>query len=214
MSRQYNFWSVPNKASEIKRKHRWILSVQTSAEGTDIPAYVIQTVSRPTVTINEATVNYINHTFKYPGRPTWSDVSFTLVDPIDLQASARVAGLIQACGYVIPSTHFEDSGGFGTSHGRTISKHRSTALLQNMRISMIDGENNEVEAWRLYHPWISEFKPSDLDYGSVDAATIDITVKYDWAALETRRVTLRDDGTRLADPVRTVWNPLENNENL
>lgn len=212
--RNYNFWSVPNKASEVKRNHRWILSVGINDEDIDIPAYVIQTVSRPKVQINESTVNYINHVFKYPGKPTWQDISLTLVDPIDLQAASRVAGLIQACGYIVPATHFEDSGGFGASHGRSISKHRSTALLQNMRISMIDGENNEVEAWRLYHPWIKTFEPQDLDYASDEVAKINLTITYDWASLETRRVSLNADGTRDLEPARAIWNPLEGNENL
>ena len=38
---------------------------------------------KPTVSFGEASHSYLNHTYYWPGRAEWNEVSVTLVDPIE-----------------------------------------------------------------------------------------------------------------------------------
>ena len=44
---------------------------------------------------------YINHTFHYPGRVEWENVTITIVDPVDPNAASSAAQLLKI-GYHIP----------------------------------------------------------------------------------------------------------------
>ena len=90
------FWNEPDV--EPKRKFRWILSVGDS----DIPAWVIKKVTKPTFTISEVKHSFINHSFYYPGRVEYNEIEFTLVDPVDPDMAANLLDIIKGSGYELP----------------------------------------------------------------------------------------------------------------
>jgi hypothetical protein len=70
------FWSNVN--TDPKRRFRFIL------QAGNIPVWTVKTAEKPRVTVGTVEHQFLNHTFKYPGRVTWDNITMTLVDPVDL----------------------------------------------------------------------------------------------------------------------------------
>ena len=66
------FWSEANL--DPKRKFRWVVQIA----GLGIGEYIAKTVDKPKFEVSEEEHKFINHTFYYPGRVTWQEVSLTL----------------------------------------------------------------------------------------------------------------------------------------
>ncbi len=53
-------------------------------------------------------------------------------------------------------------------------------------IRQIDGDGvGYVEQWKLHNAWIKDFKFGKLDYNNDNISDITLSIKYDWATLET-----------------------------
>ena len=70
------FWQQGNL--EPKRAYRFILSVP--GQQFNIPEFLIKKVTKPGFEVTESQHQYLNHTFKFPSRVNWTDVTFTIVD--------------------------------------------------------------------------------------------------------------------------------------
>ena len=100
-----NFWTNP-KSQEPKRAYRFIVDIATGLEGETVygsnATWYASKADKPKFSVTETAHKYINHTFHYPGRVEWETVTITLVDPVDPDAAAATAKLLQASGYKIP----------------------------------------------------------------------------------------------------------------
>lgn len=159
------FWSDAT-GYEPKRAYRWTLSVD------DIEVYTIKKVSKPSFTVTESQHQFLNHTFYYPGRVEWSTISFTLVDPINPDASEALMEKINDAGYKAPS-NAQDLG--------TMSKSKSLDALGKVSIQQLDGNGRIIETWDLKNPWIKDVKFGELDYSSDDMVEIEVELRYDSA---------------------------------
>ena len=170
------FWTDVGGGVEPKRTFRWVLRIPTNnTDETLLDSWIITKVSRPTITVAEATHAFLNHTFYYPGRVTYDPVTFTLVDPIDVDAAYRILKIIEKSGYTIPTVDTVE-----TAAGRsTISKRESVTTLANMQITQIDADGNDLEKWTFVNPWVTSIAFSELNYENDDLTTIDVSVRYD-----------------------------------
>jgi hypothetical protein len=146
-------------------------------DGTNLDSWIVTKVNRPTITLNEQEHAFLNHTFYYPGRVTYSEVSFTLVDPVDVDAAWRILKLIEKSGYTIPTTN-------GVANQlpaslSTVSKKKSVAALESFTLVQIDAEGNEWEKWTFVNPWIKEIAFSELSYEEDSLTTIDVQMRFD-----------------------------------
>lgn len=162
------FWN--DAKIQPKRSYRFLMSV--IGPNTSVKNFLIKKVTKPSFSISESEHKFLNHTFYYPGKLTWNEVSFTIVDVVDQtdNASAAVMEILEASGYKTPVTEGVTS---------TISKEGSVNGLGSIIIRQIDADGKNVEAWKLHNPWIKEVKFGDLDYTSEEMLNVDITVKYD-----------------------------------
>jgi len=161
-----------------KRQFRFIVEFTgiAAAEGGSALWYA-SSVSKPSFQINAAEHKYLNHTFYYPGSVSWQDVSLTLVDPVSPDMTATFADLVQVGGYSPPTTPFAT---------RTMSKASAARALGTVYIIQFDAEGNELEKWTLWNSFITDLKFGDtLKYGEDNLVEMQVTLKYDWARLET-----------------------------
>ena len=182
-----NFWTnSPTK--DPKRGFRFRVMIP----GID-PNYLwyAKTANKPTVSFGEASHSYLNHTYYWPGRAEWNEVSVTLVDPIEPRLTGNMAALVQAAGYTIPAD---------PNQLRTMSKSSSTILLNKVLIEQIDEEGNTIETWTLNNAWVKELTWGDLDYSSDDLVECTIKFRYDWASLTAESDTLANVDTDRANP--------------
>ena len=174
------FWTQ-SPAKDPKRAFRF--KVQFGQSGL---LWYAKTAQRPTLSFSEATHSYLNHTYYWPGRAEWSEVSISFIDPVDPDLSGGLIKALSDAGYRIP-------GGTDTSDLTSISKASATQSLgdsgdsNDIQCFMIDEEGNELESWTLKHAWIKSVDFSDLDYSSDEMSEVTVNFRYDWAQYETIR---------------------------
>lgn len=84
------FWS--SQLLEPKRSFRFIVRFKGL---TDMATFYAKKCTKPELEISKTEHKYLNHTFKYPARATWSDVTLTLVDPATPDAIGELHKLIE-----------------------------------------------------------------------------------------------------------------------
>ncbi len=192
------FWSEnfgeDRTKKDPKRNFRFIVEFGgvNAAQGGAV-AWYAKTAAKPSFAIANAEHKYLNHTFYYPAGVTWSPVSITMVDPVDPDMSATFSDIITQGGYAPPT----DQNSLGT-----ISKAKATSALGAVTITQIDSDGNPIEKWTLWNPFIEDIKYGEsLDYGNAELTEISISLRYDWARIETA-----NDSSAVASGGREFFN--------
>ena len=172
-----DFWQ--NSSLEPKRAFKFVLRVVGS--GTfGIKQFLIKKVTKPSFTISESEHKYLNHSFYFPGKVTWNEISFTIVDTLGMSdGTAGMVRLFKEMGYDLPAN--PDT---GPAALRTISKKSATAAMGQMEIVQLDSDGTEREIWKLNGAWFKDVKFGDLDYDSEDMLNVEVAVRYDNADLK------------------------------
>jgi hypothetical protein len=186
-----NFGQEGGNLKDPKRQFRFTVQFTgiSAPQGGPLLWYA-KTANKPSFTINSAEHQYLNHTFYYPGAVKWNEIVVTLVDPRDPDMTATLSDIINLSGYTPPSNP--------NSLG-SMSKSRAAAALGAVYITQLDGDGNEIEKWTLWNSFIADIKYGDLAYGNDDLVEMSITLRYDWARLQTMggvsRATGGDEAT-------------------
>ena len=139
-----NFWS--DAKTEPKRKFRYLLYFA------GMPQFIAKTVSKPSFQVGTTAHSFLQHNFNFPGRVTWQDVSITIVDPIQPDATQTLYSILEAAGYVLPPNVNRDAAG-----KETITKKAMVEALNPVRIDTIgpSGADEILESWTLNNAQIS-----------------------------------------------------------
>ena len=176
------FWSTnfgqDSTLKDPKRNHRFIVEFGgINATPGGAVAWYAKTAAKPSFTISESEHKYLNHTFYYPGGVTWNPVTITMVDPVDPDMAATFSDIIVQGGYAPPT----DTTSLGT-----ISKAKAASALGTITVTQIDSDGNPLETWTLWNPFIQDIKYGEsLDYSNADLTEVSVTLRYDWARIET-----------------------------
>ena len=166
------FWTDAQK-KDPKRAYRFIVNLGNMPNGAQ---WYAKAVKKPAITITEVDHSFLNHKFYYPGRAEWDTVEVTLVDPVSPDAAANTAAILQASGYTPP---------IDVTSTTTISKQDAVNALGGVIIQQIDSEGAPMETWTLWNPFITGVTYGDLSYEEDSLTEVTITIRYDWAVLET-----------------------------
>jgi hypothetical protein len=186
------FWSTnfgeDAALQDPKRKFRFTVEIQgiQSAQG-GATLWYAKTCAKPSFQIASSEHKYLNHTFWYPGAVTWQDVAITLVDPVDPDMAATLSDIVVQSGYSPPT----DSNSLST-----MSKAKAAGALGSVIITQIDHDGNPLETWTLWNAFLTEVKYGDLAYGDDALTEMSITLKYDWARVETVNPSVAVKGTQ------------------
>ena len=172
------FWS--SKEMEPKRKFRWLLYFAGA------PQFIIKSVTKPSFQVGSTSHQFLQHTFNFPGRVTWQDVSLTIVDPVNPDAAQTLYNMLKSFGYELPTDVLASPAG-----KRTISKNDMVTTLGEFKIEQISQNSSSevIESWILKNPQITSVSFDGLDYTSDEALNIQIGIKYDWATLNEQNIT-------------------------
>jgi len=174
---QNKIWSDPTL--EPKRQFRWIFSFG-SASGR-LPSYLCKTVNKPQWKIAEASHEFLNHTFYFPGKVTWETISVKIVDPLDLDAADALEDILKESGYLSPDNMDIN---LSSDQLTTVSKARSAGAngaLGEAYLRQIDANGVIREQWTLKNAWIMDVNFGALDYTQDGLVEIDLVIRYDWA---------------------------------
>ena len=151
---------LPNKF-EPKRQFRWGFAI----EGID--AFLMKTAARPTISTEQVTLPFINHTRYLAGRTTFGDMSVTLYDPIAPSGAQQVMEWIR--------THFESVSG---------RAGYADFYKRDCQIKMLDPIGTVVELWDVKGAFLTNASYGDLNYDSNDASEISLTMRFDNCVLQ------------------------------
>ena len=171
------FWS--DTSVEPKRKFRWLL------EFAGMPQFIVTKVSKPSFSVSSKEHSFLDYEFNFPGKVKWEDVSFTIVDPVQPDSAKTFYGVLKNAGYVIPTDFFNAN----NAVPRTITKQNMTKslgsriFLKQLGAQPDSGSPVVVAEWEIVNPILTKVSFGDLDYGTEELVTIDVTLKYDWAVL-------------------------------
>jgi hypothetical protein len=154
-----SFWS--NSASEPRRNFKFILNVR------DIPVWVVKNVNLPKITVKEGTHKFLNHTFYFPGTVEYNTVSFTIIDSISNDISAK---LLEKSSLITKGDSVESLGNISIEHlGDGREGH----------------DNNTHISFSLQNAWIQDVEFSQaLGYDSEDPSEIKVQLRYDFFSFD------------------------------
>ena len=151
---------LPNKF-EPKRKFRWVFAI----EGID--AFLMKTANRPTVTIEEQEIPFMNSTRFIAGRAKFETISVTLHDPIAPSGAQQVMEWVR--------THFESVSG---------RAGYADFYKRDCQLKLLDPVGTVVELWDLKGCFLTNAAFGDLDYGAQDPMEVSLTLRFDNAVLQ------------------------------
>jgi len=151
---------LPNKF-EPKRKFRWVFAI----EGID--AFLMKTAARPTVTIEETEIPYINSTRYLAGKSKFEAITVALHDPIAPSGAQQVMEWVR--------THFESVSGRGGY---------ADFYKRDCQLKLLDPVGTVVELWDIKGAFLTNATFGDLDYGGSDPAEISLTLRFDNCVLQ------------------------------
>jgi len=165
------FWA--NKDNAPKRNYRFLMSIEGIGGAGN--QWIVKKTDKPRATIGEASHQYLNHTFYYPGRVTWEPLSVTLVDPVSPNAAGLLAQMLKNHGYDKPTQ----------ADTTSVSKEKSVGAMGTVLIQQIDADGAVKEEWSLNNAFIKDINWGTLDYESDDLTNLELTIRYDYASLKT-----------------------------
>jgi len=172
---QKGFWTAA-PSRDPKRAFRFKVEIGDSGI-----IWYAKTAQRPTVSFADTSHNFMNHTYYWPGKAEWNEISITFIDPVDPDLGGNLIQAIADSGYTIPA---------GTTNMTSMSKKSVMESLggagNDIRIHVIDESGEQLETWSLKHAWIKSIDFSDLDYGSDEMSEITVAFRYDWATFATQ----------------------------
>lgn len=152
---------LPNKF-EPKRQYRWVFSI----EGID--AFLMKTAARPSYTIAETTLQFINSKRYLAGKLTFGTLSVNLHDPIAPSGAQQVMEWIR--------THAE------SVSGRT---GYADFYKRDCQIKMLDPVGTVVELWDIKGAFITTANFGSLSYDDESTPmSIDLTLRFDNCVLQ------------------------------
>jgi len=151
---------LPNKF-EPKRKNRWIFSL----EGID--SFLIKTASRPSVSIEEQTISYMNSKRYVAGNATFETISLTLHDPIAPSGAQQVMEWVR--------THFESVSG---------RAGYADFYKRDCQLKMLDPIGTVVELWDIKGAFLTQAQFGDLSYDGDEPQEISLTLRFDNCVLQ------------------------------
>jgi hypothetical protein len=152
---------LPNKF-ETKRKFRWVLML----EGID--AFLVKSTSRPSFTIADETLNFINSKRYIAGRLTFNTINMVLHDPIAPSGAQQVMEWIR-------------------THAESVSGRAGYAdfYKRDLQLKLLDPIGTVVELWDMKGCFLTSADYGSLDYnddsGSMD---INLTIRFDNCVLQ------------------------------
>jgi hypothetical protein len=167
-----------DKNLSIKRKFRWTLQINpycstpgTSSSGGAVaqsggigPNFV-KTSARPNYDIEETELNFLNAKTWIAGKLTWQSITVTYIDCGAKDVSALYA-------WIGKNAQLNDNENFW--QGTAFQDYAASATL-----TLFDGCGTAMEAWELYNVWPQAVNFGELDYGSSEEVTIELTLRYD-----------------------------------
>jgi len=151
---------LPNKF-EPKRKNRWIFAL----EGID--SFLIKTAARPSVSIEEQTISYMNSKRYVAGLASFETLAVTLHDPIAPSGAQQVMEWVR--------THFESVSG---------RAGYADFYKRDCQLKLVDPVGTVIELWDIKGAFLTNAGFGDVSYEDGAPMEISLTLRFDNCVLQ------------------------------
>ena len=151
---------LPNKF-EPKRKNRWIFAL----EGID--SFLIKTASRPSITIAEHEIKFMNSRRYVAGVGNFDAISLTLHDPIAPSGAQQVMEWVR--------THFESVSG---------RQGYADFYKRDAQLKLVDPIGTVIELWDMKGCFLTNANFNDVSYDDDGGMEISLTLRFDNCVLQ------------------------------
>lgn len=148
---------------ELLRKNRWLFRFPSDL---GIQEWWLSSANRPTITQNETEIPFLNTSTYVVGRYKWETIQITLRDPIGPSASQAIMEWIR-----LHSESVTGRQGYAAGYKRDVE------------LEMLDPTGVVVSKWILKNTMCTTSNFGDLSYNDDGLATIQITLRFDYAIL-------------------------------
>ena len=153
----------------FKRKNRWLFKIENVSAWEGSPCLPPFKGGRPGLTFKEMDSQHLNETIYFPSKPDWKPINLSLYDI--KKKSNPVMDWIKKS-YEVKST------------GSTWKPSASGFKMGTCFLELYDGSGSIIEKWILENVWPNSIDFGDLDMSTSDVVTVDLTLRYDRAYLE------------------------------
>lgn len=155
-----------------RKKHRFMFNID-SVSGDDSAGQGVNTLpplkgARPSLTFKEIECQHLTETVYFPIKPDWKPISLTLYDII--KDENPVFDWIQLC--------------YDPANGSKWSPSVSNKFKKQAELVLYDGCGDIIETWIFENAWPQVAEWGELDMGSSEVVTVDITLRYDRAYIQ------------------------------
>ena len=148
---------------EPKKQNRFIFSFPSNM---GIQSWFVLSSKRPTITIDEVEIPFLNTSTWVSGRFRWDALDVTMRDPIGPSAAQAIMEWVRL--------HAESvTGRMGYAAG----------YKKNVTLEMLDPTGVVIERWKLVNTMLTSADFGTLDYNSGDLSDITINLRFDRALL-------------------------------
>jgi hypothetical protein len=157
----------------FKRKFRWTMEF-VGICGTDrkIASSFVKAANRPSLTIEETEINYLNGKMWIPGKGTPDTTQVTYYDIASGAGGNVISGLFT---WMATVYNFTDPVGLSQSSKQNV---RGGYTAREGVLNMLDGCGNTIDTFKYLDCWPTQINFGELDYSSNDECTIDLTLRY------------------------------------
>lgn len=174
-------FGIPGAGSGIlhpKLKNKWRVTFQdmsrlvTAGVNTRNLTMQATTVTRPQLEFAEVELHRYNSVAYVAGKHTWSPMNLTVEDDITGLASKVIKGQLETQQRLVGV----DLDGRWLNTAATGSDYKF-----GVKLEQLDGDEGVVETWILEGVMVQAADFGDLDYSASEAATIQVTLRFDHA---------------------------------
>ena len=148
----------------FKRKFRYTFELFDICGGQSVPRHYVKVAARPSLSIEETEVNFLNAKTWIPGKASWETITVTYIDVATADAAPLFTWLASVYNFTDPINL-----GMGSSR----DDYAATAV-----VKLWDGCGSLLETWEMRDMWPTAVNFGDLDYSNSEEATIELTLRY------------------------------------
>ena len=149
----------------FKRKFRYTFELFDICNSSDfVPRHYVKVAARPSLSIEETEVNFLNAKTWIPGKASWETITVTYIDVSTSEAAPLFRWLASVYNFTDP---------INLEMGATRENYSATAV-----VKLWDGCGALIETWTMRDVWPTAVNFGDLDYANSEEATIELTLRY------------------------------------
>lgn len=164
MGRSMGIGALGGSKLIIKKKFRWTFTVADFCNGGIVPESFVQIAARPSLTIEETELNFLNAKRFVPGKATWETISVSYLDVATQDNLPLFDWIATLYDFTDPVNLHQAS--------------QSADYAGNGALQLYSGCGDPLELWTLGDIWPQTINFGELDMSSTDNCMIELTLRF------------------------------------